>query len=63
MAVSVGSLRFPGTPLRVTGERITRLMEARQYLNGTQYRFYHHKDNQPVSPLRAPLPWRSLTTF
>ena len=50
IAVSFGGLRFPETFLRVTGEYIQRLMEAGLYLNGTQYRFYHHSNSQLVSP-------------
>ena len=50
IAVSFGGLRFPDTFLRVTGEYIQRLMEAGLYLNGTQYRFYHHSNSQLVSP-------------
>lgn len=61
IAVSFGGLRFPETFLRVTGEYITRLMEAGLYLNGVQYRFYHHSNSQLVSPLCTSLPRRSLT--
>lgn len=50
IAASFGGLRFPDTFLRVTGEYIQRLMEAGLYLNGTQYRFYHHSNSQLVSP-------------
>ena len=50
IAVSFGGLRFPDSFLRVTGEYIQRLMEAGLYLNGTQYRFYHHSNSQLVSP-------------
>ena len=53
IAVSFGSLRFPDTFLRVTGEYIQRLMETGLYLNGTQYRFYHHSNSQLVSPVHA----------
>ena len=49
IAVSFGGLRFPDTFLRITGEYIQRLMEAGLYLNGTQYRFYHHSNSQLVS--------------
>jgi hypothetical protein len=51
IAVSFGGLRFPDTFLRVTGEYIQRLMEAGLYLNGVQYRFYHHSNSQLVSAL------------
>ena len=60
IAVSFGGLRFPDSFLRVTGEYIQRLMEAGLYLNGTQYRFYHHSNSQLVSPIFASLPWQSL---
>jgi len=50
IAVLFGGLRFPDSFLRVTGEYIQRLMEAGLYLNGTQYRFYHHSNSQLVSP-------------
>lgn len=53
IAVSFGGLRFPDAFLRVTGEYIQRLMEAGLYLNGTQYRFYHHSNSQLVSPAHA----------
>ena len=51
IAVSFGGLRFPNSFLRVTGEYIQRLMGAGLYLNGTQYRFYHHSNSQLVSAL------------
>ena len=60
IAVSFGSLRFPDTFLRITGEYIQRLMEAGLYLNGTQYRFYHHSNSQLVS-LCTRQPRRNLT--
>lgn len=56
IAVSFGGLRFPDTFLRITGEYIQRLMEVGLYLNGTQYRFYHHSNSQLVSPLCTPSP-------
>jgi len=49
ISVSFGGLRFPDTFPRVTSEYIQRLMEAGLYLNGTQYRFYHHSSSQLVS--------------
>ena len=52
IAVSFGGLRFPDSFLRVTGEYIQRLMRVGLYLNGTQYRFYHHSNSQLVSTLR-----------
>jgi len=53
IVVSFKDLRFPEAHGRTTGEYIQRLMEAGLYLNGTQYRFYHHTHNQLVSPVRA----------
>jgi hypothetical protein len=50
IAVSFGGLRFPDSFLRVTGEYIQSLMAAGLYLNGTQYRFYHHSNSQLVCP-------------
>lgn len=48
IAVSFGGLRFPDTFLRITLEYIQRLMSTGLYLNGTQYRFYHHSNSQLV---------------
>ena len=50
VAASFGGLRFPDCFLRMTCEYIQRLMEAGLYLNGTQYRFYHHSNSQLVGP-------------
>jgi hypothetical protein len=47
---SFSDLRFPDTPLRLTGEYILRLMKEGLFLNGIQYRFYHHSNSQLVSP-------------
>lgn len=49
ISVSFGDLRFPDSFLRVTGEYIGRLMKAGLFLNGVQYRFYHHSNSQLVS--------------
>ena len=49
IALSFGGLRFPDTFLRITGEYIQRLLETGLYLNGFQYRFYHHSNSQLVS--------------
>ena len=54
ITLSFKGLRFPNGSRRVTGEYIQRLMEAGLYLNGTQYRFYHHSNSQLVRPLRTP---------
>lgn len=62
IAVSFGGLRFPDSFLRVTGEYIQRLMEAGLYLNGVQYRFYHHSNSQLVRHLCMPSRLESLTT-
>ena len=51
--VSFKDLRFPDAHRRATGEYIQRLMVAGLYLNGTQYRFYHHSHSQLVSPVHA----------
>jgi regulator of nonsense transcripts 1 len=39
-------LRFPDSFLRVTGDYIVRLMKDGLFLNGVQYRFYHHSNSQ-----------------
>ncbi|KIJ58833.1 hypothetical protein HYDPIDRAFT_101927 [Hydnomerulius pinastri MD-312] len=44
--VSFEKLRFPESSLRVTADYINRLMKAGLFLNGTQYRFYHHSNSQ-----------------
>ena len=48
ISVLFGGLRFPDAFLRITLEYIQRLMSAGLYLNGTQYRFYHHSNSQLV---------------
>ena len=53
IVVSFWDLRFPGTSMQATRKYIQRLMEAGLYLNDTQYRFYHHSNNQLVSPVHA----------
>ena len=47
--VSFGGLRFPDSSIRVTSEYISRLMKSGLFLNGKQYRFYHHSNSQLVS--------------
>ena len=47
--VSFGSLRFPETSIRITGEYICRFFKKGLFLNGVQYRFYHHSNSQLVS--------------
>ncbi|KAF9226166.1 RNA-directed RNA polymerase [Gyrodon lividus] len=44
--VSFETLRFPESSLRVTADYINRMMKAGLFLNGTQYRFYHHSNSQ-----------------
>ncbi|KAF8217409.1 RNA dependent RNA polymerase-domain-containing protein [Mycena galopus ATCC 62051] len=44
--LSFGNLRFPETPIKVTGDYISRLFKAGLFLNGVQYRFYHHSNSQ-----------------
>lgn len=41
-----GDLRFPDSSMRVTTDYINRLMKAGFFLNGIQYRFYHHSNSQ-----------------
>ncbi|KAJ7166539.1 RNA-directed RNA polymerase [Mycena crocata] len=44
--LSFGTLRFPETPIRATGDYIARLLKSGLFLNGVQYRFYHHSNSQ-----------------
>ncbi|KAJ7754189.1 RNA-directed RNA polymerase [Mycena maculata] len=44
--LSFGDLRFPETPIKATGEYISRLLKAGLFLNRIQYRFYHHSNSQ-----------------
>ena len=43
------TFRFPEQPPKVTVEYITRMMKKGFFLNGIQYRFYHHSNSQLVS--------------
>ena len=43
------TFRFPDQPPKVTVEYITRMMKTGFFLNGIQYRFYHHSNSQLVS--------------
>lgn len=43
------TFRFPEQPPRVTVEYIMRMMKKGFFLNGVQYRFYHHSNSQLVS--------------
>lgn len=49
IAVSFGDLRFPDCFLRVTADYIKRFLKAGLFLNGVQYRFYHHSNSQLVN--------------
>ncbi|KAK7059945.1 Rna-directed rna polymerase [Favolaschia claudopus] len=44
--LSFGDLRFHETPIKTTGEYMSRLFKAGLFLNGVQYRFYHHSNSQ-----------------
>lgn len=46
--LSFGNLRFPDSSIREGGEYIERLCKAGLFLNGVQYRFYHHSNSQLV---------------
>ncbi|THH07660.1 hypothetical protein EW145_g3223 [Phellinidium pouzarii] len=41
-----GSLRFPNLSLSLTAKYIQRMLDSGLYLNGVQYRFYHHSPSQ-----------------
>ena len=43
------TFRFPEQPPNVTVEYIIRMMKKGFFLNGIQYRFYHHSNSQSVS--------------
>jgi len=43
------TFRFPDQPPKVTVEYIIRMMKKGFFLNGVQYRFYHHSNSQLVS--------------
>jgi hypothetical protein len=45
---SFSDLRFPDSSMRVTMDYINRLMKAGLFINGIQYRFYHHSNSQLV---------------
>lgn len=51
--MSFSEFRFPDTPPRVVGEYINRMAKAGLWLNGIQYRFYHHSNSQLVSHFHA----------
>ncbi|KAJ3554369.1 hypothetical protein NM688_g3145 [Phlebia brevispora] len=44
--VSFQDLRFPGRPARVAAEYIQRFLSTGLFINGVQYRFYHHSNSQ-----------------
>ncbi|KDQ53776.1 hypothetical protein JAAARDRAFT_61145 [Jaapia argillacea MUCL 33604] len=43
---SFADFRFPDVSPRISADYIKRLMKAGLFLNGTQYRFYHHSNSQ-----------------
>ena len=43
------SFRFPDHPPKFTTEYLVRFFKAGLFLNGVQYRFYHHSNSQLVS--------------
>lgn len=53
---SFSELRFPDVPMRVGSDYINRLMKTGFFLNGVQYRFYHHSNSQLVCNPPLPLP-------
>lgn len=57
--VSFGGFRLPDTTLRESAEYILRFLTKGLFLNGVQYRFYHHSNSQLV---RAP-PISRFTTL
>jgi hypothetical protein len=46
--LSFGGLRFPDSTIREGSDYIARLLKAGLFLNGVQYRFYHHSNSQLV---------------
>ena len=48
LLVSFEKLRFPESGLKVIADYISRLMKAGLFINGKQYRFYHHSNSQLV---------------
>jgi len=46
VSFGINSLRWPETTLRATADYISRMMKAGLFLNGVQYRFYHHSNSQ-----------------
>ena len=50
------TFRFPEQPPKVTVEYITRMLKKGFFLNGIQYRFYHHSNSQLVLFLFIALP-------
>jgi regulator of nonsense transcripts 1 len=43
------SFRFPDHPPKITTEYLIRFFKVGLFLNGVQYRFYHHSNSQLVS--------------
>ena len=52
IVLSIANFRFPGTFPSVSTEYVNRLFKAGFFLNNTQYRFYHHSNNQLVGDAR-----------
>ncbi len=46
--VSFGGFRLPDTTLRESSEYLLRFLTKGLFLNGVQYRFYHHSNSQLV---------------
>lgn len=46
--LSFGGLRFAESTIREGSEYIIRLLKAGLFVNGVQYRFYHHSNSQLV---------------
>jgi regulator of nonsense transcripts 1 len=53
ISFGMNSLRWPETTLRATAEYISRMMKTGLFLNGVQYRFYHHSNSQLVRSSRS----------
>lgn len=51
VSFAMNSLRWPETTLRASADYISRMMKAGLFLNGVQYRFYHHSNSQLVGSL------------
>jgi regulator of nonsense transcripts 1 len=63
VSFGTNSLRWPETTLRATADYISRMMKAGLFLNGVQYRFYHHSNSQLVGSISSIQIVRSLTSI